>query len=230
MAELEHELRSLAAAIEWPPTPPLELPSRAAAAAAGAAARRRAGRAGARARRCASASRRRVARSCGSSISAASPSSASTRCRRRRSGRSPPTSACRSTRAPHSSTLGVPMRLPKLDRAPQLYQQGLAVSALLARPEPVLLTELRSAAGRSSRRSSRAGRPLVSVQVGKRSGCGSPGQPHVYVPSRCRRGSPATCCSGRSARSRSGSRAGSWQARRARPRARDHGNLSAAPV
>lgn len=78
-------------------------------------------------------------------------------------------------------TLGAPMRLPKLDRPPQLYQQGLAVSALLARPQPVLLTELR--AGGPIFKKLLSGRTTaVSVQVGTAYGLWISGQPHLYVP------------------------------------------------
>ena len=78
-------------------------------------------------------------------------------------------------------TLGAPMRLPKLDHPPQLYQRGTAVSALLARAEPVLLTEFR--ADSAIFKKIFAGRTTaVPVRVGTAPGLWIAGDRHVFVP------------------------------------------------
>lgn len=78
--------------------------------------------------------------------------------------------------------LGAPMRLPELDRAPQLYQSGVAVSALLARPEPVLLTEIRTGDVAVFKKILSTRTSAVSLRVGTAPGLWIFGQPHVFDP------------------------------------------------
>ncbi len=180
MAELEHELRSVAAAIEWPPTPAFEL----------------------RLER-----RRRAARrplwialavlllALAVALSVPAARSAILRVLHlggvtvERVDTLPPAQERPLTAdlglpvdaRTAEQTLGAPMRLPKLDHPPQLYQQGIAVSALLARPEPVLLTEFR--AGGPIFKKILGGRTTaVPVRVRGAPGLWIAGDPHVFVP------------------------------------------------
>jgi hypothetical protein len=82
------------------------------------------------------------------------------------------------------AVLGLPMRFPKLDRQPQLYQSGDAISTLLARPEPVLLTEFRSGSAAIFKKILSGGTTAVGVQVGTAPGIWISGQPHVFEPVR----------------------------------------------
>jgi hypothetical protein len=180
MTELEHELRSLAAAIEWPPTPALELRLEP---------RRRA--------------RRRplwVALAVlllALAVALSVPAARSAILRVLHLGgvtvervdvlppaRERPLAADLGLpiSARHArETLGAPMRLPDLKRPPHLYQQGIAVSALLSGPEPVLLTEFRSG-GPVFKKILSVGTTAVPVRVGKATGLWITGERHLFLP------------------------------------------------
>jgi hypothetical protein len=79
-------------------------------------------------------------------------------------------------------TLGAPMRLPNVSRPPQLYQSGVAISALLARPEPVLLTEFLSGNTPIFKKILGSGTSAVQVRVGSAPGIWISGEPHVFEP------------------------------------------------
>jgi hypothetical protein len=182
MAELEHELRGLAAAVEWPPTPPLRLrlePRRArgrlrplwvavavlllavavafSVPAARSAILRVLHLGGVTVQRVdvlPPAQERPLGADLGLPVDA------------------------RTAR----ETLGAPMRLPHVTRPPQLYRSGDAVSALLARPEPVLLTEFRSGNTPVFKKILGSGTSAVGLRVGSAPGIWIFGEPHVFEP------------------------------------------------
>ena len=78
--------------------------------------------------------------------------------------------------------LGMPMRLPMLDRPPQLYRTGDAISTLFERPRPVLLTEIRSGDAAIFKKILSARTAAVYLQVGTVPGLWISGQPHVFEP------------------------------------------------
>jgi hypothetical protein len=182
MAELEHELRRLAAELEWPPTPPLALPL---------APRRRHERrplrplwvvvaavlvalAVALSVPAARSAILRVFHLGGVTVAQVSvlppaqeqPLAADL---------GPPVDADAADAA-----LGMPLRLPKLSGTPKLHLRDGVVSVLLATPQPLLLSEFRSdvflfkkiAGSRTN---------VVSVHVGNTPGLWIAGARHVFV-------------------------------------------------
>jgi hypothetical protein len=78
--------------------------------------------------------------------------------------------------------LGVPMRLPSLERRPPLYQSGVAISTLFVRRAPVLLTEFRSGSVPIFKKILSGGTTAVGLRVGTAPGIWISGQPHVFEP------------------------------------------------
>ena len=146
-------LTALGAEIEWPATPAFELRLDAPA---GAAARRRLVLAIALAAR-RGRDRHRVRRAAGAQRDPRPlpPRRRDDRARHdaarpQRSGRSAPASARPRHAAEAEAMLGGPVALPPMNGEPPLYERGGVVSALLATPEPVLVSQLRTARRRDA--------------------------------------------------------------------------------
>ena len=206
MSELERQLTALGAELDWPETPAFALRLEAASGRGARVAAAARGRDRARRRR----DRHRVRRAAGAQRDPRllPPRRRDDRARldaagRRRSGRSAPASAARVTYAEARRILGGAASGSGHERQPQLYEREGVISAVLATPEPVLVSELRplgggtllkKVAGMSSRPSKtrRSTRSADGHLDRRRASTSSTGSTR-------RRASPATCCSGRTA-------------------------------
>ena len=209
MAELDQRLLAAAAELEWPPTPPLELP-------AGAAARRLRPvlvvALAARRRRSASPSPSPApaARSCARSTWRESRSSASPCSRRRRSGRSAPASARRSIAAAAAIVPGT--RRSSCRRAPAAptlrHRDGVVSTVLLASGTRAPLGARNGVGPYLIKKLVGGSTSVESVDDRRRRGVLALRRQRTSTSLRAhRRGSRATCSSGRRTGSSTASRA-----------------------
>jgi hypothetical protein len=77
--------------------------------------------------------------------------------------------------------LGFRFLLPPTNHAPQLYETSFAAAALLAMPQPVLLTELRSDGGGLLKKLAGTGTRVESVRVNGDPGIWISGKAHVFI-------------------------------------------------
>ena len=105
------------------------------------------------------------------------------------------------TRGEAEEILGGPVRLPRMNGKPRLYEREGVISAVLAAPEPVLVSELRPPGGGAllKKVAGMAGTVESARSTAGAQGSGSRASSTSSTGSTRRRASPATCCSGRTA-------------------------------